>query len=99
MVSNSNIFIFIFGVDNSVSLHTVDRKKDITITGEVPTHGLDGTVITVLSLENICLSLHNFRLTAFGMLIVYKSTNSKQISYPYYNHINYVWEIFENTLQ
>ena len=77
MVSNSNIFIFSFGVDNSVSLHTDDRKKDIMITGEVPTHGLDGTAITVLR-ENIRLSLHNFWLIALGMLIVYKSINSKQ---------------------
>ena len=35
-----------FGADVSTSMHVVNKKKDILLTGEGPTQGLDDTTIT-----------------------------------------------------
>ena len=36
-----------FGVDMSSAVHVDNKKKDISILGEGPTQGLDGTALTV----------------------------------------------------
>ena len=38
--------IVIFRVDNSLSVHTDNNKKDILVLGRGPTQGLDDTKIT-----------------------------------------------------
>ena len=54
-------------VDNSLSLHAHDRKKDILVLDERPTNGLDDTLTTreakhsvniAKSRKKLCLSLH-----------------------------------------
>ena len=37
--------VVIFGVDNSSSVHTNNREKDIFIFGKIPTDGLDDNTI------------------------------------------------------
>ena len=59
--------VIIFGVDNSLSVHTDNRKKDILVLGKRPTDGLDDTRVTAevkysVNITNprkkIILSLH-----------------------------------------
>ena len=59
--------VIIFEVDNSSSVHTAKRKKDILILGKGPTDGLDDTILTAETECSIrfsewqnksCLSLH-----------------------------------------
>ena len=38
--------VIIFGADMSSSVHIDNRKKDISILGEVPTQGLNDTTFT-----------------------------------------------------
>ena len=44
---------FIFGVDNSSSVHTSNKKNDILVLGESPTQGLNDTKITAEAIYSI----------------------------------------------
>ena len=38
--------VIIFGMTNSLSVHTYNREKDFLVVGEGPTDGLSNTIIT-----------------------------------------------------
>ena len=60
--------VVIFGVDNSSSVHTDNKKKDSSVFGEGPIQGLNGTTITTevsysanfwRSQIKLCLRVHH----------------------------------------
>ena len=53
---------FNFGVDNSLSVHTSNRKNDILVLGESPTQGLDDTEITAEAIYSIIFQDHKENL-------------------------------------
>lgn len=66
-VANRVNILLCFVVDNSLSLHTHDRKKDTLVLDERPRSGLDNTSTTreakhsfnfAESRKKLCLSLH-----------------------------------------
>ena len=59
--------VIIFGVDNSSSSHSDNRKNNFLILGEVPTYGINGSLMhqkkkliltSVTTTQKFCLSLH-----------------------------------------
>ena len=86
----------IFGVDMSSSVHVDNKKKGISILGEGPTQGLDGTTLTAEEnyLINInknnkkfCLSFHYNGANSFVFvngtnIIKFKAKDSKIVATP-----------------
>ena len=66
--------MLVFGVDNSLSVHTDNRKKDVLVLVEGPANGLDNTPVTAESKYSVnitksrkmfCLSLHYNAVNSF----------------------------------
>ena len=54
--------IVIFGLDNSLSVHVDNRKKDILSLGERPPDGLDDTTITAEAKCSVNISNHRNKI-------------------------------------
>ena len=54
--------IVIFGLDNSLSVHVDNRKKNILVLGERPPDGLDDTTITAEAKCSVNISNHRNKI-------------------------------------
>ena len=95
-----------FVVDMNSSVHVDNKKKDILILGEEPTHGLEGTTLSTEKRYSInltennkkfCLSLHHNGADSY-LLMVQKLLNLKPKILRSLQ-LHYVQEIFQKNFQ